>query len=367
MDRRHFLKAAAAAPAAVASGPLILGADSKSGTKLPTVGTGEHTYECHHDWGQLPSGFEWQTTHNVAVDSAGLVYITHQAVGKGTEDTVVVFDPAGKYVRSFGKEYHAGGHGIDIRKEGSDEFAYLSNMSAGGPVVKCSLKGEVVWEKKGPPADAAGYAPKPPAKEGGKPTAAKYNPTNVAFLPDGGFFVADGYGSNFVHKYDAAGKWVKAFGGTGSDAGQFRTPHGLWVDARDPVKPVLVVCDRANARLQTFTPDGEFVSATKPRETVLFPANVDVRGGVLMVPDLHARVSLFDKQNNVIAHLGEDKAWRERVVGSLSKGPAVRVQPKEWPAGKFVHPHDAAFDKDGNIFVVEWVVTGRVTFLKKVG
>ncbi len=54
------------------------------------------------------------------------------------------------------------------------------------------------------------------------------------------------------------------------------------------------------------------------------------------------------------------------MVGSLSKGPAIRTQPKEWPAGKFVHPHDAAFDKDGNIFVVEWVSTGRVTLLKKV-
>ena len=29
-------------------------------------------------------------------------------------------------------------------------------------------------------------------------------------------------------------------------------------------------------------------------------------------------------------------------------------------------PHDACFDKDGNIFVVEWVQTGRVTLLKKV-
>jgi hypothetical protein len=44
----------------------------------------------------------------------------------------------------------------------------------------------------------------------------------------------------------------------------------------------------------------------------------------------------------------------------------IRIQPKEWPAGKFVHPHDACFDHEGNIFVVEWVSTGRVTFLKKV-
>jgi hypothetical protein len=31
-----------------------------------------------------------------------------------------------------------------------------------------------------------------------------------------------------------------------------------------------------------------------------------------------------------------------------------------------VHPHDACFDRDGKIFVVEWVLTGRVTLLKRV-
>jgi hypothetical protein len=31
-------------------------------------------------------------------------------------------------VRSFGKQWHGGGHGIDIRKEGGEEFIYLSHM-----------------------------------------------------------------------------------------------------------------------------------------------------------------------------------------------------------------------------------------------
>ena len=45
----------------------------------------------------------------------------------------------------------------------------------------------------------------------------------------------------------------------------------------------------------------------------------------------------------------------------------VRGDPKQWRPGKFVHPHDACFDRDGNIFVVEWVQTGRVTLLRRVG
>ena len=55
------------------------------------------------------------------------------------------------------------------------------------------------------------------------------------------------------------------------------------------------------------------------------------------------------------------------IVAKVLGPGALRTKPKEWLPGKFVHPHDAAFDKDGNIFVVEWVSTGRVSFLKKVG
>jgi hypothetical protein len=59
----------------------------------------------------------------VAVDKDGFIDITHRAGGdnpkspEDARDTIVVFDPEGKFVRSFGKEYHGGGHDIDIREE----------------------------------------------------------------------------------------------------------------------------------------------------------------------------------------------------------------------------------------------------------
>jgi hypothetical protein len=94
---------------------------------------------------------------------------------------------------------------------------------------------------------------------------------------------------------------------------------------------------------------------------VLFPAHFDIRGDVLLVPDLHARVSLFDKRNEAIIHLGDDKEWIAEV-----KKLKIRDDPKKWIPGRFVHPHDACFDAKGNIFVVEWVPAGRVTLLRKV-
>ena len=129
MNRRHFLKTSAVAAAATASsGPHLLGVNRRTDDTHPIVGGGAFQYECHHNWGKLPASIAWQTTHGTAVDSQGLVYITHQGVGKNVMDTVVVFDDKGKYVRSFGKEWHGGGHGIDIRKEGGEEFIYLSHM-----------------------------------------------------------------------------------------------------------------------------------------------------------------------------------------------------------------------------------------------
>ncbi|MBA4063561.1 MAG: peptidase [Isosphaera sp.] len=363
MNRREFLAAAAVAPA----GPTLLGMTRKADDPNPVIGAGAHKYQCVHNWGELPADYAWQTTHNVALDSEGLVYITHQGVGKQM-DTVLVFDPKGKFVRSFGKEWHGGGHGIEARKEGSDEFLYLTNTwTPELKVVKTDLKGKVVWAK-GRPECKEYTEPRPDPKDPKKSAPPPYNPTNVSWLPDGGFTVGDGYGSHYLLNYDKDGKLTGVFGGAGAGLGQCRTPHGNWLDARKPDKPVIVVCDRGNARLQWFDPAGKPLDASKPRELVLFPGNVDRRGDVLLVADLHARVSLLGAANVPFVHLGDDQAWREKVVASLGKdkGPAVRTQPKEWPAGRFVHPHDAAFDRDGNIFVVEWVSTGRVTFLKKV-
>jgi hypothetical protein len=363
MNRREFIATAAAA----SSGPILLGMTRKAEDKNPVIGVEGHKYECVHNWGELPADYAWQTTHNVTLDEAGNVYITHQGVGK-VMDTVLVFDPKGKFVRSFGRDWHGGGHGIEVRKEGSEEFLYLANTwHQFNKLVKTNLKGEIVWVKGRPECKEYDYRIDP--KDKTRVIWPAYNPTNICFAPDGGFYLGDGYGSNYMLKFDKDAKLVKVFGGTGIGLAQFQTPHGQWVDARRKDEPPrLVVCDRANARLSSFALDGGFINATVGGQEVLFPAHAKTRGDVLMVPDLHARVSLFGKENKPIVHLGDDgteadAAWRKKVLDGFR----VRQQPKEWVAGKFVHPHDAAFDRDGNIFVVEWVSTGRITFLKKVG
>lgn len=346
-SRREFLKAAGAVTVAATVGPAIH-ADDKSGRRLPIVGQGEYTYEVEHDWGQLPAHLRWGDTHGVCVDASGAVYIKHLSSASEPMDAIVVFDAEGRYVRSFGREYHGGGHGIDVRDEGGQEFLYLCDIK-NREVIKTSLEGEQVW-KRGFPAEANVYQ-----------RAEQYRPTNVAFAPDGGFYVGDGYGSHYIHQYDAQARWIRTWGGQGSQPGQLRTPHGLWLDDRPGREPALVVADRANARLQYFSLAGDLQQSRQVDE-VSFPAHFDIRGDVLLVPDLHARVTLLDRDNRVLAHLGYDADWTQRV---LSDG--LRNKPDEWQPGRFIHPHDACFDAEGNLLVVEWVPMGRVSRLRRVG
>ncbi len=120
---------------------------------------------------------------------------------------------------------------------------------------------------------------------------------------------------------------------------------------------MLVVTDRAHNTLQRFSLDGKYID-TIPGFGL--PANVDTHGDLMLVPELVARVSILDKQNKVVAQLGSDV---ERISADKRQ---IRADPTQWIDGKFVHPHDACFDRDGNIFVAEWVATGRVTKLERV-
>lgn len=92
----------------------------------------------------------------------------------------------------------------------------------------------------------------------------------------------------------------------------------------------------------------------------LFPADIDTRGEFLLVPDLHARLTILNGKNEVVAQLGDDETWRNAVLADHF---AMRAKPEQWQPGCFVHPHDARFDADGNIYVAEWVRTGRITKL----
>lgn len=355
MSRRRFLSSAAAGAAAIVAAPAVITA-SKTDSKV-IVGDGDYKFETVHDWPQLPDRFIWQTTHNVAVDKSGCLYVIHEGRKElADHPSIFVFDPEGKYIRSFGRQFQGGGHGIEIREEGGQEFLYVCAYMHLKTFAKLDLKGETVWQKYAP-MESGVYA----ADEDTKPANVwgrdRFLPTNVAFLDDGGFLLADGYGSFYIHRYDKDGKWLSCFGGAGGGEGKFNTPHGLWVDRRAGREPAIVVCDRHNNTLQYFTMQGKYVETLKGYG---LPANAETWKDLLVIPELHARLTLLNAKNEVVARLGDDVA---RITADNKF--TIRGDRGKWQPGKFVHPHDACFGHDGSIFVAEWVGTGRVSKLQR--
>lgn len=350
ISRRQFL-AASAATAAVAPGVI-----TASKTDSPTIlGKGDYQYEVTHDWPQLPKEYTWQTTHNVAMDKAGNLYVIHEGKAELKDHpSIFVFDSEGRFVRAFGSQFQGGGHGIEVRAEGGEEFLYVCAYQQVKSFAKLTLKGETVWQKYAP-MESGVYADgeaSNPQKVWGRD---RFMPTNFAFLDDGGFLLADGYGSFFIHRYDKDGNWISKFGGPGKGEGTFATPHGIWIDRRPGVEQRVVVCDRAHHTLQILTLEGACV------ETLTgfgLPANVDSHEDLLLVPELHARLTLLNTRNEVVAQLGDD-------VARIKSEGGIRNDSSKWIDGRFVHPHDACFGHNGDIFVAEWVATGRVSKLKR--
>jgi hypothetical protein len=329
--------------------PLVLGATNKSGSKKPILGSGANTYEVTHDWGALPADIQYGNTHGVCEDSHGRIYIHHTVYATSEKsDSMVVFDHKGKFVKSWGREFKGGAHGLYIQKEGKDEFLYLCDIKR-GLVVKTTLDGEEIFTL-GYPKEAEPYSKPGPD---GKPL--KYSPTNLAMAPNGDFYVGDGYGSSYINQYNSKGEYIRTFGGPGNAAGQLLCPHGLIVDTRGK-EPMLVVADRSNKRIQRFTLQGEHIDFLYGTNA---PCHFNIyKNGDMVVPDLFARVTLMDSANNIILNLGDNSHSDYMETRKLTRD--------HFKPGKFVCPHGACFDHAGNIFVVEWVEVGRVSKLRKV-
>ena len=80
-------------------------------------------------------------------------------------------------------------------------------------------------------------------------------PTDIAWLPDGTIFVADGYANSRIVKLDKNGKYLASWGTKGSGPGQFNLPHGIDVDRNRRV----YVADAHNSRIQVFDENGKFL------------------------------------------------------------------------------------------------------------
>lgn len=301
------------------------------------LGSGRHRFEWVRGWGALPEGMKFGNTHGaVLVDASGRVY-----VNTDTENAVIVFDRDGKFIESWGRELAGGVHGMWLAREGDEEFLLLAHIGR-REVLKTTLGGEILWTL-GCPMESGKYE---------RPD--QWRPTSVVVAPDGSIVVADGYGRSWIHVFDAQRKYVRSFGGPGGELGQLATPHGLWLDVVEG-QPVLTVADRENHRLQRFDLQGALVG--EPVTDLRRPCSAHQLGGEIVVADLAGRISLFDAQGKLLAHLGDNPDESKRAQNGVPR--------EQWRDGEFLSPHSARLDSNGDIYVVDWNAAGRVTKLRR--
>ena len=205
-------------------------------------------------WAPLPDGRDWGSTSLVevtpdgetiwAVDRCG----ENSCVGHDDLDVIFHFDKEGNILKQFGAGMFEWPHGIDVDDDGNVWVADArgnAERRRGHQVIKFSPEGEVLLRL-----GTAGVA--------GRTRTTLDQPNDVLVAPNGDIFVGDGHpanGNNRIVKYSSDGRYLMEWGGTGSNPGQFRTPHALTMDDDG----LLYVGDRSNRRIQVFEQDGTFV------------------------------------------------------------------------------------------------------------
>jgi hypothetical protein len=308
-------------------------------TQPVRMGCGLMTFDTVPGWGLRPDGTSaLGPTHGaVVIDKAGNVYTS--AI-KG----VVVFSPDGKVIQEYLGDKYSSIHDMEIREEGGDEFIYAARNNNAEGIKFNAHSGEIVLRLGFP--EESGLNLK------------QFNPTAITVAPNGDIFLSDGYASNHIFKFDKTGKYLMHFGSKGNDLRQFNTAHGMTLDTRyDP--PRLLICDRNHqpkGRLLHYDLDGNFVA-----EVVTglgMPTSAAVQGDYVSVPDLHGRLVILDKNNTIISVLGNNP--------DPKKGGDYNIPQNQWVEGIFSGTHGSYWDKDGNLYVQDWNIAGRIMKLVRV-
>lgn len=281
-------------------------------------------------------GADNQRTHGLAVTREGNVVVFRQA-----DPAVVILSPDGELVEAWGDRF-LGAHGLTLVDDGDREALWLTDQDT-AEVVKTTLHGETLLQLE--PPDLPIYADRP------------YIPTWVAVVEErwggtGDIWVTDGYSTHLIHRYDANGRYLTSI--DGHEVGTFQCSHGIWIDTRRG-EPELYIADRGNKRLVVFTSEGAFkrIAGVGDLDS---PCGGTPVGDRLVVPELGARISILDADDQVIQILGRNEPILDHP--DWPNVPADHVHP-----GRFNSPHDLTVGPDGSIYVGEWIVGGRLTRL----
>lgn len=315
---------------------------SKTQARELMVGSIGFRYEAIAHWDQLPDGWDYIDVVAIATDDQDRVYVLNRG-----EHPLIVYDRAGRFLRSWGEGLFQRPHGLWI-----DDGVMFVTDDIGHAVYKFTLGGEPLLTLGLPnrPSDSGvkdfDYRT---IKQGAGP----FNlPTNLAVGPEGELFVTDGYGNARVHRFSPDGELILSWGDPGNGPGQFNLPHGIFLDSNRRV----FVADRENNRLQIFSTEGRLLDHW---EAILRPTQIyiDANDHVYVAEEGHwaglfpwmqpdpsssgGRLSIFDGGGKLLSRWG---------------GGERPTAPDD-----FFAPHDIWLDSRGDIYVgeVTWAAGGN--------
>jgi DNA-binding beta-propeller fold protein YncE len=206
-------------------------------------GAGDYRYELVRDFLKLPAGESFGMVSRVATDAEDRVYVFQRK-----DPPILVFDRDGKYLDAWGSGEVIDPHGLKI----VGDVAYTTDRT--DSVAKSfTLDGKPILElgTRGEHADTGKVE-----NWFVERAAGPFNhPTEMIRHPNGDIYVTDGYRNARVHRFSGDGKLKASWGTPGSGPGQFHLPHSIAYDDSG----TLYVADRANKRIQRFTPDGAYL------------------------------------------------------------------------------------------------------------
>lgn len=328
MKRRNFIR-----NSALTGAGFFIARDMMAAPRGAVYGHNGFTYRLDENWGKLAfDQYPVNDCHEMIQDKKGRIFL----LTNETHNNVLIYNTSGKLKGSWGHEF-PGAHGLTYANLGGEEFLWITD-TVKHQVYKTDLDGKLLLTIDWP-------------KESGKYTKSEeFVPTETTVMPDGSFYIADGYGAQFITQYDAKGKLLNIFGGRGTEEKHLDNAHGICIDGRNG-DPFLLITDRTRNCFKKFKFDGSYIETVKiPGACVCRPVihGKNLYAAVLRSPNLDADhsgfVTILDADNKVISNPG----------GSSPQYSNGVLQPLSQTDKIFVHPHDVCVDRDENVYVAQW-------------
>ncbi|MDB5136223.1 MAG: 6-bladed beta-propeller, partial [Mucilaginibacter sp.] len=234
MERRNFIK-----QTAIVSASFFIAKDMLAKDKGPVYGHGNMRYRMDAAWSKAdPNINPVNDCHEMVQDAKGrILLLTNE-----TKNNMLIYSKSGKLLDTWGHEF-PGAHGLTLVNENGTEFLFITD-TVKHQVYKTTIDGKILMT-----IDV-------PLETGVYKKAEEFVPTETTVDTNGDFFIADGYGAQYITHYDKNGKLKNYFGGRGDGDDHLDNAHGIVIDRRYST-PTLLITDRTRNCFKRFSMDGK--------------------------------------------------------------------------------------------------------------